>query len=326
MKIKRYEISWHGQKARGLENDVIRTIIAPEMGGKLVSIVDKRTQREWLVDPGERPFKKIPYGANFIEQDMSGWDEMFPTIIACSYPAPGERFGTLLPDHGEVWSLPWKLEQSPSDSIKLSVIGKALPYKLTRTIDYINSTTLRLHYDLENLGSELMPYIWAAHPQFVYSTEARILLPSRVTQVCNTIPPEWGWGTPETRFDWPATINSEGKRVRIDHAGPSSQKQARKFYVLPDTKIEWAGIIRHPEGDWLRMKWDAGKVPYFGVWVDEGVLSHTSIIALEPTTGYYDSLEIAWNNDEVTILSPRETKSWSLNICFGTDDQHFPMD
>ncbi len=110
-----------------LESDFIRTAVVPEMGAKLVSLFDKRTQREWLVAPGLRPLQKVAYGANFVEQDMSGWDEMFPTIVACDYPVPGERFGTPLPDHGEVWPLSWRLEPTSPDSLRTSVEGKALP-------------------------------------------------------------------------------------------------------------------------------------------------------------------------------------------------------
>ena len=86
---------WHGLGAWALDTDVLRTIIVPELGAKIVSLFDKRNQLEWLVGPGERPFKKVPYGAAFTDQDMSGWDEMFPTIVACEYPGPGERHGSV---------------------------------------------------------------------------------------------------------------------------------------------------------------------------------------------------------------------------------------
>jgi len=60
---------------------------------------------------GNRPFKPVAYGAVFVDQDMSGWDEMFPTINACTYPAPSPYAGITLPDHGEVWVLPWEHDQ-----------------------------------------------------------------------------------------------------------------------------------------------------------------------------------------------------------------------
>ncbi len=99
--------TWHGIAALVLENETFRTVVVPTMGAKIVSLLDKRTGVEWLAGPGDRPFRPASYGATFDQQDMSGWDEMFPTITACPYPAPGAHTGVSLPDHGEVWAVPW---------------------------------------------------------------------------------------------------------------------------------------------------------------------------------------------------------------------------
>jgi len=320
------QTTWHNQNAWILENDTIRTVVVPSMGAKIVSLLDKRTQLEWLIGPGDRPFRPASYGAVFTEQDMSGWDEMFPTIVACPYPAPGEISGTLLPDHGEVWGLPWNLEFTTPGSLKLSVEGKALPYRLTRTLRYNAADTLEMRYELKNLGKEKLPYIWAAHPQFVCGDEAEIIFPPQVTEVCNTIPEDWGWGEPETRFDWPEAVSVNGQPVRIDHTGPSSLKAARKFYVLPETQVSWTGLIRKPSMDWICLTWNPAKVPYLGLWVDEGALNHKTVATPEPTTGFYDSLALAWEKKQVTSIDPGETQSWNLAVRLGTGDHLFPKD
>ena len=103
--------TWHDIAALVLENETIRTVVVPTMGAKIVSLLDKRTGTEWLAGPGERPFRPSAYGATFDQQDMSGWDEMFPTITACPYPAPGAYTGAPLPDHGEVWAVPWTTQR-----------------------------------------------------------------------------------------------------------------------------------------------------------------------------------------------------------------------
>ena len=101
------ETMWLGQPALALDTPVLRLVTVPGMGAKIVSLYDKRHGREWLVPPTERLFGPVPYGVQFDAQDMSGWDEMFPTIDACAYPLPGAYAGAALPDHGEVWPLPW---------------------------------------------------------------------------------------------------------------------------------------------------------------------------------------------------------------------------
>jgi galactose mutarotase-like enzyme len=319
------ETSWEGFTAWVLETDALRAVVVPHLGAKLVSLVDKRVQLEWLVGPGDRPLKKVSYGAPFEKQDMSGWDEMFPTIVACEYPAPGENSGRPLPDHGEVWTLPWRLENAGPDRLSLSVEGRALPYRLTRTLSFGAPNELVMQYELENRSQEAMPYVWAAHPQFVCGDEAEVRLPSGVTEVCNTLPAGWGWGEPETRFAWPEYLGTDGQPIRINRTGPASLEQARKFFVLPETRIGWATLMRRPSKDWLRLDWDPNSVPYFGLWVDEGALNHETVVALEPTTGFYDSLALAWKKGEVTAVAPDSTTSWRLRVRVGTGEHPFAV-
>ena len=325
MDISWQRTKWYQQNALVLENEILRTVVVPKTGGKLVSLFDKRNEVEWLVGPGSRPLQPVPYGASFVEQDMSGWDEMFPTIVACDYPGPGENAGAPLPDHGEVWSLPWHVEPGPEEQLTLSVAGKALPYRLTRTLSYVAPDTLQLDYRLDNTGRETMPYIWAAHPQFACGQTAEIVLPRGVNRVCNTIPAEWGWGAPETEYAWPEAVNPEGNLVRMDQVGPPTRQQARKFFVLPDVQIGTIALVRKPSRAWLRMAWSPSAIPYFGLWIDEGALSHTSVATPEPTTGFYDSLETAWEKKEVMTVAPGETHSWSLTVQTGTAEELLPL-
>jgi hypothetical protein len=126
-----YQTKWHDLSAWALESDALKVVIIPGLGAKIASLFDKRTGYEWLVGPMRSP-KLVNYGASFTEQDMGGWDEMFPTINACRYPAPGEYAGISLPDHGEVWALPWEVVSVDCTILNLSVEGEALPYRLTR--------------------------------------------------------------------------------------------------------------------------------------------------------------------------------------------------
>src|SRR5262249_31113709 len=150
--------------ARALENDVLHVVVLPELGAKLASLLDKRTNHEWLLSLGARPVKPVAYGATFTRQDMSGWDEMFPTIDACPYPAPGPYQGQPLPDHGEVWSLPWHGDTA-SDRLSLSVQGKVIPYTLSRTMTLAENQVI-LSYSLSNPTADELIWLWATHPQF----------------------------------------------------------------------------------------------------------------------------------------------------------------
>lgn len=311
------QTTWQGLPALQLESEALRAVVVPEVGAKLVSLFDRRTGTEWLVAPGEKPLRPVPYGAPFVDQDMSGWDEMFPTITTCHYPAPGAHQGVLLPDHGEVWALPWSVVLSSPEQLALAVEGRALPYRLSRTLTFTASDTLQLAYELTNTGSDSLAYLWAAHPQFDCGDGLEVLLPAHVRRVVNSLPAEWGWDQPGTEYGWPEATGPNGGPVRIDEVGPPTLQRARKFFVPPDAAIDGVTLKRRPSGVWLRMGWASGELPYFGLWVDEGALSHTSVVAPEPMTGYYDSLDVAWRNGRVSTIAPGLTQSWTLTIQVG---------
>ena len=121
------------------------------------------------------------------------------------------------------------------------------------------------------------------------------------------------------------TIPNDAQPIRINRTGPASLEQARKFFVLPETRIGWATLMRRPSKHWLRLDWDPNSVPYFGLWVDEGALNHETVVALEPTTGFYDSLALAWKKGEVTAVAPGSTTSWRLRVRVGTGEHPFAV-
>lgn len=311
--------TWHDQPALALESANVSVVMVPGMGAKIVSLLDKRDGFEWLAGPMTgRQVAPVPYGAPFTEQDMSGWDEMFPTIVACPYPGPGPLNATRLPDHGEAWALPWTVSGLGGDQIGLTLTGQALPYRLMRTAAFASPDDLALRYTLENLSDDPMPYIWAAHPQFVAGSGCDIVLPPEITRVVNTIPDSWGWGPPGTPFDWPEAAGMDGPRVRLDRAGPPSLHRARKFFALPDAHPSHCTLIYRDPGRRLGLEWDPAAVPYLGLWVDEGAINDRSVVAPEPTTGWYDDLSLAWQNQHVKVLPPRGVHEWTLTVRLDT--------
>ncbi len=179
---RRYSTEWFLTPALVLETPAMRVITVPEKGAKIVSVFDRSTGHEWLLPPKNGHFPQPVYGAVFVEQDMSGWDEMFPTIDRCRYPLRGAYFDANLPDHGEVWALPWQVDESSRSAICLSVTGRTLPYILSRELRFSDERTLRLSYEVINAGSEPLSLLWAAHPQFAADEATRIMLPAEVTQ------------------------------------------------------------------------------------------------------------------------------------------------
>ena len=320
---------WSGFDAVILENDQLRLLAVPETGGRIVSLFDKRNGREWLVQPVDsHPARRIDYGTDFNSQSAGGWDEMFPTITADTYPAekrfnpPVQRSyaGVVLPDHGELWSVPWQVDDLLSDGLEMSVVGRALPYRLARRLTLTESAGVRLRYTLSLLGSVPLFFLWAAHPQFSCMPGTRIVLPEQVKQVINVLPLEWGeeWGPPGTANTWPEKLAADGSSLPQDIVNAPDRRRARKIYLPPEKPINSAGLVQ-PTGEKLRMSWNPIDLPYCGIWIDEGVLNAVSTVVIEPSQGYYDGLTLAWKNGRVATAYPGVERSWEIAVSLEAD-------
>ncbi len=122
------EILWCGFQAYSMENSWIKAIIVPSLGGKIASLIDLQTNREWLwKNPDLEPV--APVHASSYLRHLGGWDECFPSISETRFPC-GSWKDIVIPDHGEIWSLPWEANTFVSSDlieITTNVRGRLLP-------------------------------------------------------------------------------------------------------------------------------------------------------------------------------------------------------
>ena len=298
-------ITWHTFDALALDSAEMRVVLVPELGGKIVSIFDRTCQREWLV-PSLRTPRRIVYGASFVEQDMSGWDEMFPTIVPCTVD------GIAYPDHGEVWALPWRVEQAAGEVV-LAVNGMAWPYSFSRSAALVSPRILELSYRLKNNAGTPFPCLWAAHPQFAATPATRIALPAG-TEVINVIAYDPVWGSAGERHPWPKARGGDGAVWDLARVRPAENHTCRKFYLPPEQPVSEVALVDEGKGCLLRMSWSSAELPYLGLWVDEGMYHHLPVAAPEPSNGYYDGLDRAIHNGRVLLLAPGEEQRWKLLV------------
>lgn len=289
------EMRWGEWRVVELTAARVRVRIVPERGAKVLALTwrpEGGPEREWLLQ-GE-PAPHIGYGGTFTDAEMCGWDEMLPTIDACTLAD-----GTALPDHGELWAIPWTVVDEGPDRCTTAVEGRALPYRLERTVAVVGDDAVRLSYALTATGSVPTALLWAAHPQFTAAPGARVELPTEVTEVLDVKA-----GEPPPVLAWPA--------AGLDALAAVPPGDGRKWYVPPDVRVGEARLV-DPDGTWLRLTWDAEAVPYLGVWADDGAFAASPVVALEPSTGFYDDLSRA----DAPVLAPGETRRWALTVRLG---------
>ena len=295
------QTTYRGERGVALRGEQLDVVVLPRRGAKIASLRYRPTGREWLAQPAGELRDPPGYGSAFTGTEMFGWDEMLPTIDGSSYP-DGEYRGAPLPDHGEVWTLPWETRPA-GGTLVCSTAGRVLPYRVTRTMR-VQDARLSLEYELSVTGTAPLWLLWAAHPQFVVEgTGTRIVLPAEVRQLLNIWP---SIAPGPVRWPTPDIESTNGMR----------QGTGRKLYALPDARIGTAGLI-DADGSWLRLTWDPALLPYLGIWLDKGAYARHPVIALEPATGFYDDLARAVSNQRVPQVHPEQPLRWSLEVSLG---------
>jgi galactose mutarotase-like enzyme len=277
-----------------LEAEGIALTIMPERGGKITSLVDTDRGREWLEQADDALVGPADVEKSFDEGDMSGWDEMMPTISACWYPG-----ATLeLPDHGELWRVPWEVTRQSSRSVSTRVNGHVLPYLFERTLT-LDNRRVRVEYRVSTSDDDLR-FLWAAHPLFALQPETKVVVDngsSSFEQVHDD-----GARTSET---WP---DSGVVIADVADAG-----QGQKFFTRALSEIVVASLT-DPDGTQLTLDWRGSQIPWTGLWLDNCSLSRRPVAAIEPTSAPDDSLEAASSAGQSWTVSSGLAKHWSFEL------------
>jgi hypothetical protein len=300
-----------------LETDALRLALVPEHGAKLASLIHKPTGREVFFQlPGEK-FIKGTYAGFYPDAEVSGFDDMFPTITEC-YCDVEPWAGIKMPDHGELWSLPCKLDICGSD-VRTSVTSPRFPYTFTRTIKFEHANSILLRYKVENHSAFGLPVMWAAHPLLNMTPGSRIILPESARNIMNTVPGP-ALGAYGNRFSFPHASTADGKTWDLSEIGSIERKAYFKYFFMDDFK-EGFGILHDPKTrETVGFSWPVAQVPYLGMWVNEGGMSDIYHMAFEPCTAPFDRWDIARQWGKLPVIPPFGSHHWELRLTVGLYD------
>ena len=315
------------------------------MGGKLRSLRDTRTGREWLWHNPRIGYQRMPYGASYVETaDTGGWDECFPTVAPCDYPSSPWQ-GAHLQDHGELWSQPALLELVGGGrevGLYTRWEGVLLPYSFERTITLsAGSARIRVEYAVHSHAAAPMQFIWSAHPLLAIEPGMSLRLPPAATfNRGSSIPADLFPADSGLRFPSdPAAAQSAASapggmpnvsRAGMHEAGASVPPGVLNLASLPDAGARialklwsdplaegWAAL-RARDGE-LRMSWDPALLPQVGFWINLGAWAGDGgtpyyNLGLEPCIGAQDSLADAVQRKLFASLPPHGSRAWWLEV------------
>ena len=258
-----------------LQNGHYDLAVDAEHGARVVSL--KALGREWLVQ-GD-----VATGDVFGGSQATGWDECFPTVLACD----GKDFGWdgALRDHGVMWGRPWHADAG-LDWLKTRFDD--LKFSFSRRLA-LDGNTLIASYEATNKSEARIGYLYSQHLLLALNAGERISFTG--------IGPLSGYHVPP--FTWP---DARFMPVKSMAAG-----EAHKLYARRDGQTT---ATVHTTGGTLGLSWENLDL---GLWLDYGgwpASAPVHQIAIEPTSAPFDGL----NDDSVSWLSPGQTARWTITL------------
>ena len=292
-----------------LTSGAISATVIPSPGGKLASLLDLSTGYEHMVQRTGPVYREQPYDGVYVDGECSGFDDMFPTIDEChyeSFPWKGAR----LPDHGEVWSLPWEHEVA-GDTLVMRVRGVRLPYQLEKRVSIPAERTLRIDYELSNETPFDMAFLWAAHVMVNIDEGSRILLPRCCTDAVTAISLKGRMGKYGDVVSWPAFTGRDGTRHRVDVSRPASAADMEKYYFRDALEEGWCAACA-PGGRLLALSFPVTTVPYLGILLNEHGWDDRYNLFLEPCTASFDRIDMARLRGQSSTVKACSRCRWHL--------------
>ena len=276
--------------------------VVPALGGKILSLVDRTLGAEWMWTPPDgRGLFRNAITDPFAQSTLAGADECFPTVAACEWK------GRRLPDHGELWAVPWQVLAHSANSLDLEVRAPISPFRLRRRIDLADRTA-RFSYTVENTGDVTEEFIWAFHPLLNFGPDDYLEIPAKTARIDSQINTPFGSRGAAIALPEPAP------GVRLDRMDFGALGLAAVKYFTDNLTEGRAALVRPALGRRLVFEFDRTRLDTLGVWINAGGWAGYRHVAIEPTNGAPDPLDVAaaWNRCQ--RLQPGATASWEMTL------------
>jgi hypothetical protein len=289
-----------------IENNIYSACILPNRGAKISSIQYKPLDMELLLQPEQEGVSEsITDPSKFSVMDSFGYDDMVPTIDRC-HCEDDIYTGVVLPDHGEVWSRPWKCDKIDNQNILCSIQGSVLPYHLSRNVS-VSDKGITLTYHLVNLTSMELPLLWAAHALFKTYEGMRLIVPDSMDSIVTAIDSPL-YGESDVMHSFPISQEKDFSTIKSDTG------LYGKFYFRQPTLQGWCALESKQRNTRILVSF-ASEIPtYLGIWMNEGGWGNQNTIGIEPASAAMDSPFRAKRLAMGEFIPANGASTWHINI------------
>ena len=298
-----------GANAVVLENRNIGCVCLPEHGGKLASLYYKKQRFELLFQNPKQMYRIAQPGSAFGDYEACGFDDAFPNIDAGTVETAAGKQTYF--DHGEIWTAKFNYERS-AEELRLTYKSPFLGYRYEKLLS-LRGSTLLIEYRIRNESESAFPCIWACHCLVNYRTDMQLIFPDDVERVLNVANTK-RLGSTGTIYRFPVDATTDGNVYDFTTVPPLDGKTMVKYYCCDAVQEGRCGYRYPTEGVEAIFTYDANALPYLGFWVTAGGYRGDANCALEPTNGFYDSIETAQQNGKCPVLQPNEELRFQLRI------------
>lgn len=284
-----------------LENASLRVDVAPAVGGRVISLIDKATGYEFLWRNARLKLERLSPGSPYDPNFYGGIDELIPNDI------PEPLNGVDSPDHGELWTA--ALEGAlDGESLVLSGVLPLSGLRYWRRMTLRgDSPYLDIDYRIENGAGQRRIFLWKLHAALRIAPGDRIECPARTARVVDL---QWSrWHTLEP-FAWPMV---EGQRA--DVIPPNNNTVDFLFlYDLQEGRMAWRSATM---GLTFAYTFDVNVFPYAWYFASYGGFDGHYTAILEPCTTMPLSVNEAAQLGQSSVLDPGQRIETRVTIYAG---------
>ena len=280
--------TYRGMQAICLENRILRLILLPDLGAKILRLIHKPSDRNLLWENPRLIPRPVQVGASYDDNFFGGWDELFPN------DEPVVMNGERYPDHGELWSQPWRwrVDEDSGGRVVIhvwcscSVVNARVDKWLVMEAE---SPVLRFRHRIQNLGVTPLDFLWKLHPALAIGPNHRIdLPPCRVLRADDAFSDLVG----DEQFNWPLCRGKDGGMVDLRFV-PAPGRPSKEFVYCTDLADGWCALTDTAARVGFGMRFPREVFGSVWLFLSYGGWRGYSTAILEPCTAWPKELDTA---------------------------------